>query len=303
MSYLTDLALRLAAGAAAWPEDFRRRHAGYLLAAQRTDGGFAGRQGGSDLYYTSFGLRGLGLVGALDGSAACRAGEFLRSRLGDELPSVELYSLVLGAAVLAAAGGPDTLADADRAALGAAIDALRHEDGGFAKRAGQPSSSTYHTFLAVMSRKMLGLEPDPPEPISELIFSRRRDDGGFAEIPQLRTGGTNPTAAALAILKEIGWLDEPTRRDAMQFLAAMQNAEGGFRANARIPLADLLSTFTALTALATLDALPAVDRPAAAAYARSLEQPGGGFRGGVWDDATDVEYTFYGLGALALVGG
>mgnify|MGYP000671844328 CR=1 FL=1 len=41
------------------PEATRARHARYFLQAQRADGGFSGREGGSDLYYTSFGLRGL----------------------------------------------------------------------------------------------------------------------------------------------------------------------------------------------------------------------------------------------------
>ena len=81
----------------------------------------------------------------------------------------------------------------------------------------------------------------------------------------------------------------------------MQNAEGGLRANTRIPVADLLSTFTALVSLADLDALSAVDLAAARHYAEILEQPAGGFRGGAWDDAADVEYTFYGLGTLALL--
>jgi len=303
LSYLPDLTLRLAAGVAAWPEAFRRRHAEYLLAAQRADGGFAGRQGASDLYYTSFALRGLALLGAINEPVARRCGNFLRSRLGVELPSVELYSLVLGAAVLAAAGGPQLFDDTRRAAVAAAIDAFRHDDGGYAKRPGQSASSTYHTFLAVTCKLALGHQPGPCEPIAALVGSRRRADGGFVEIPQMAASGANPTAAAVSLLAQLGRLDQPTRDGAARFLAAMQNAEGGFRANAKIPLADLLSTFTALAALGQLDALSTIDRPAAADYARSLQGISGGFRGGVWDEATDVEYTFYGLGTLALAGG
>ena len=81
----------------------------------------------------------------------------------------------------------------------------------------------------------------------------------------------------------------------------MQNAEGGLRAHARIPAADLLSTFAGLAALADLDALSAVDTAAARRYLDSLALPGGGFRGGAWDDRADLEYTFYGLGVLALL--
>ena len=81
----------------------------------------------------------------------------------------------------------------------------------------------------------------------------------------------------------------------------MASPEGGLRANARAPLADLLSTFTAAWTLAQLDELERLDTPELRNYAQSLERPGGGFHGGLWDDGCDVEYTFYGLGVLALL--
>jgi geranylgeranyl transferase type-2 subunit beta len=88
-----------------------------------------------------------------------------------------------------------------------------------------------------------------------------------------------------------------------EFLAAMASEdEGGLRANARAPLADLLSTFTAAWTLDQLGALGRLDTASVLDFAHSLEQPGGGFRGGLWDDGSDVEYTFYGLGVLGLLG-
>ncbi len=62
MSYLTNLTLRLTAAGAALPEELRLRHMDYLTAAQSTAGGFAGRKGADDLYYTSFALRALVLL-------------------------------------------------------------------------------------------------------------------------------------------------------------------------------------------------------------------------------------------------
>ena len=73
MTYLAELTTRLAAGIAELPEATRDRHAKYLLAAQRADGGFAGREGESDLYYTGFALRSLALLGELYGPPAERA--------------------------------------------------------------------------------------------------------------------------------------------------------------------------------------------------------------------------------------
>ncbi|MGI9518238.1 MAG: prenyltransferase/squalene oxidase repeat-containing protein, partial [Pirellulaceae bacterium] len=64
-AYLQDLTLRLAAGISHLPQDVRERHAQYLKAAQCDDGGFGGRMGDSDLYYTSFALRALAILDQL----------------------------------------------------------------------------------------------------------------------------------------------------------------------------------------------------------------------------------------------
>jgi geranylgeranyl transferase type-2 subunit beta len=92
-------------------------------------------------------------------------------------------------------------------------------------------------------------------------------------------------------------------RDVVPFLAGMQTAEGGLRANDRAPVADLLSTFTGLWTLEQLKGLERVDRAAARRFVEQLDRPSGGFHAGLWDDATDVEYTFYGLGTMALLTG
>ena len=78
-SYLEELTLRLSSAIAELPETMRARQAKYLLSAQREDGGFAGREGDSDLYYTSFALRSLAMLGELYGPPAERAAAFLRS--------------------------------------------------------------------------------------------------------------------------------------------------------------------------------------------------------------------------------
>jgi geranylgeranyl transferase type-2 subunit beta len=112
-TYLEDLTLRLAAAIAELPEDLRARHAKYLLSRQRDDGGFAGREGGSDLYYTSFALRSLAMLGELYGPPAERAAVFLRSRLSGQESIVDFLSLIYGAALIESAAGIDVFAGAD----------------------------------------------------------------------------------------------------------------------------------------------------------------------------------------------
>jgi geranylgeranyl transferase type-2 subunit beta len=96
-------------------------------------------------------------------------------------------------------------------------------------------------------------------------------------------------------------LDEPTRLDALDFLAEMQTDEGGLRANTRIPIADLLSTFTGLLTLQDLGGADEIDIAGVQQFVRSLAREEGGFHGAAWDTAHDVEYSFYGLGCLGLL--
>jgi geranylgeranyl transferase type-2 subunit beta len=100
---------------------------------------------------------------------------------------------------------------------------------------------------------------------------------------------------------EVTGLTPEVREGVATCLVGMVSPEGGIRANARAPLADLLSTFTAAWTLDQLGALGRIDTTEASTYARSLQRPDGGFRGGLWDDGCDVEYTFYGLGVLGLL--
>lgn len=303
MSYLNNLTLRMAQGAAGLPQKMRSRHAAYIHARQRDDGGFPGRQGYGDPYYTSLGLRALALLEELDGQTASRAASFLQGRLGKPLPSIDFLSLVTAGVLLETAVGVDVFAQAGRDRRQSVIDfteRFRRDDGGYAKT-DRGATSTYHTFLVILCKQMVGAPLEDVPGVIQLIRSRQRDDGGFVELDPIPDGGANPTAAAVGLLRCLDALDEATASSAAAFLAGMQNEEGGLRANARLPVADLLSTFTGLVALSDVGAVSAVDAAGMRRYVASLERPEGGFRGGVWDDASDVEYTFYGLGALGLL--
>ncbi|MFW5947077.1 MAG: beta-hydroxylase, partial [Gemmatimonadota bacterium] len=49
------------------------------LRSRQSDGGFIGRAGGADLYYTAFGLRALALLDALTDADRAVAGAFCRA--------------------------------------------------------------------------------------------------------------------------------------------------------------------------------------------------------------------------------
>jgi geranylgeranyl transferase type-2 subunit beta len=137
------------------------------------------------------------------------------------------------------------------------------------------------------------------------VASRRRDDGGFVEVPSARRSGTNPTSAAVGLLQLAGLegqgLLEEVREGVADLLLESVSDEGGIRANPRVPLADLLSTFTGAWTLAQIGRLDRLDRHLLQHYVLQIERSEGGFQAGLWDAGADVEYTFYGLGVLALL--
>jgi geranylgeranyl transferase type-2 subunit beta len=306
--YLLRLTAQLAGGLARLPAEVRARHTAYLRAAQNSDGGFSGREGGSDLYYTGFALRGLAVLDGLTPEVCHRAAGFLRHSLTQQASVVDFFSLLYACLLVQAGGGPDVLADSpadwpDRVA--ATLETFRTPDGGYAKAAGGASGSTYHTFLVALCHELLGRPVPHAAEVVRFVASRRREDGGYVEVAPMRRSGTNPTAAAVGLLQLAGGKAEGVTPEVCaavtEFLAGMASPEGGLRANGRAPLADLLSTFTATWTLAEVGGLGCLDPGQVLRYARGLERPEGGFHGGLWDEGCDVEYTFYGLGVLALL--
>lgn len=302
--YLQDLTLRLAAGVQQLPAESRERHRQYLQRAQRPDGGFAGRMGDSDLYYTSFALRALALVDGLDDDLVRRANGFLQQQVHSRQSIVDFFSLIYSAALLQVLTGVDVFesvaAGWDRNVAGF-LNSLRREDGGFAKAEEGHAGSTYHTFLVLLVLQLIGEPVTEPDRIVDFLLGQKADDGGFREIRAARRGGTNPTAAAIATLKILDRLEESTIDHTMEFLIDMQTDEGGLRANTRIPIADSLSTFTGMLTVDDLGEMHELELDPLRGFVDSLQLPEGGFRAAAWDDAHDVEYTFYGLGCLALL--
>lgn len=302
--YLTRLTTRLLDGVERLPTQVRERTASYVLEKQLPDGGWPGREGGSDIYYTGFALRTLAVSQELGPAVCSRAADFLRTRMSGTGSVVDLFSLIVSGYLVPLGGGPDVLAEAPpdwRARVAAVLESFRTPDGGYGKAPGAPHGSTYTSFLVVLCQQLLGVPTPEPDRLSTFVLGRRRDDGGYVEIQAMKRSGTNPTAAAVGVLQLLGALTHDAREAVADFLARLPAAfEGGLRANDRIPAADLLSTFTGGWTLDQIGRADRLDWAAVRDFALACEAAAGGFRGGLWDDRTDVEYTFYGLGTLAL---
>ena len=339
MSYQQELTLRLALGASRLDEQTRELHRSWLRAQQREDGGFGGREGESDPYYTSFGLRGLLIVDGIDEGVAAKATAFLRSKLDAKLGVVDLISLIMAASILEFTHGSD-LMDAVRASrnrVGDALLSLRSADGGYAKTPAGAAGSTYQTFLNLLCWELLERDEPEPDRVAKFLHGQRQWDGGFREIRVAKRAGVNPTAAGVGALKSLGRLLPANEQSTAEFLGEMQSDDGGMAANDRIPMSDLLSSCTGLISLIDLEAVNRVNVQKLLRYARSMERRDlvqsvasplgaqaamfdwehaedddepkprdrsselpGGFHGFEFDQAVDVEYTFYGLACLAL---
>ena len=149
--------------------------------------------------------------------------------------------------------------------------------------------------------ELIEREVPDPESILRYLKSQMAEDGGWREIRASKRAGTNPTAAAVAILRMLDRVDDEVKELTIDFLFEMQTDEGGLRANTRIPIADMLSSFTGGLTLQDLGGFDEIEVEPFEKFVNSLQLPSGGFQAAAWDEAHDVEYTFYGLGCLALI--
>lgn len=302
--YLVRLTNRLIDGLEGLPEATRSRHVDYILAKQQPDGGFPGREGGSDLYYTGFALRSLAALGAMTPEVCTRAASFLQTRMAGSAQVVDFFSLLISAHLVPLGGGPDVFAAAPpdwSNRVAATLESFRAADGGYARTPGGPHGSTYTSFLVALALQLLEKPIPEPAKLASFVRGRRREDGGYAEFSVAKRGQTNLTAAAIGLMQMLDSLDDESRDLAVEFLlGTIAHDEGGLMAHSRIPFADVLSTFTGTWTLDQLGAADRLDWKAVRRFVEACERPEGGFRGAALDDSADIEYTFYGLGTLAL---
>ena len=291
MSLALDM-LRAAAKAQSLRPDVARRAARFIRSKALPDGGFAGRAPASDLYYTAFAMQTLAALGQqAPAASAAYLGAF---GAGGSLDFVHLACLARCWSVWQdGAPAPDV-----RQAMLAHLESFRSSDGGYHLAPGAPAGTAYGAFLALGAYQDLQSPLPDPAGLARSVESLRTGDGGYANQHDLPFGSTAATAAAVAVLRELG---RPADRATADWLLARRSpAAAGF-----VPFAfegatpDLLSTATALHALASAGAaLGDEPRLACREFVLALEGPGGGFRGQADETDADCEYTFYGLLAL-----
>ncbi len=253
------------------------------------DGGFTGRSGASDLYYTVFGTECLLALGAEPPEALA---DYL-SRLGDgqSLDFVHQVCLARCWAALPA----DVLPEATRAGLLDRIQQARCEDGGFSHVADARHGSTYGCFLTIAAHQDLRAELPDPEAVAGCIESMELGDGSFANDRRLGIGSTAATAAAVTALRHLA---RPADHTSADWLLEQCGPDGGFVAAPGMLSGDLLSTAIALHALAGSDVPLDEIREHCLDFLDGLWDDAGAFHGYRGDDVLDCEYAYYGLLAM-----
>jgi prenyltransferase beta subunit len=257
----------------------------FLFQEQNPDGGFNDRSGQSDLYYTVF---------ALDALIALQA----------ELPVVSVAAFLARAdedldfihlCCLARAWSALSLNRYKYDSLAGRIEAFRTPDGGYHVIGQGKFGTCYAAFLALGAYQDLGLAmPDPLRLVQSLKFLETAD-GAWANDPNVKSGSTNATAAAVTVLRQ---LNQPVNPAVAGWLMGQLHPDGGFKASVEAPLPDLLSTATALHALDGLQAPMEKVKEPCLDFVDTLWTNQGSFHGHWGDDLLDCEYTFYGLLAL-----
>jgi len=204
-AYLTQLDELFAAGARHFTEAFAVQSVRFVLAAKTHEGGFRGRRGGADIYYTDFALRTLALL-APEASHGAHTAEYVVSKASHIRGVVECFNILNSARLLCSCSIPIT------------VNPAPIQQGLLACRPG-----AYEILLAALCRQMLG-EPTPEGDQNVRAVRAMHRPDGFAERPGLPGSQTNATAAAVAFLMMYDAMDAEQGNRAAMFLAKMRSS-------------------------------------------------------------------------------
>lgn len=265
----------------------------FLLSQLDDSGGFLGRGGETDLYYTVFGLDALHALNAEIPKA--RVASFLATfGDGEGLDLVHLACLARCWAAVGQTSGTLSLNPAIRDGILRRVGQCRAADGSYAGRPAETAEdlgpgNIYGVFMALGAHQDLGAPLPEQDAVAQFVVDHWTSSGKT---------GHEPTPVAAAMATALRALGRPAPRSAIELLERRIHPQGGFLAVPGAPMPDLLSTATALHALATLEhpleplVEPCLD------FIDTLWTNRGAFHGNWADDDVDCEYTFYGLLAL-----
>jgi hypothetical protein len=260
------------------------------------------------LYYTSFAVRALSALNALNGERALKCGRYilgLRTQPGGAFSDAVSIAAWWDSIALCEEAIGNELAREARLESGAVshtrLNLLRRPDGGWSKTTLEGNGSLYHTLLASCAYYRMGRTPPDPEAIRKFLKEQEQPGGGFLENKFSQRPGVNGSMAGIGLAMLLN--EEIDFEKHSNYLKTMRGSDGGFIATPNAPMEDLLSTFTGVFGLTLMGQGSDEITQGALKYARAMEAPNGGYAGFALESVQDCEYTFYGLGIEALAAG
>jgi|YelNatPaOPRAMG01_1025707.scaffolds.fasta_scaffold13677_1 geranylgeranyl transferase type-2 subunit beta len=265
MDYLTITDELLLDGISRTSKRFMHHQMEWLETRWNPDGGFQNRAGGSDLYYTDFGVRCLALLGA-ERKSYQRVANYLTTLPMAPVTVVEWFNLLNIRRILTRYGDIQVTFEPPH---GISIH-----------------KNPYDLFLNALCLGMTGETP--------------KSSNGFAieikDIPQ-----TSLLAAWAGYLLVVESNEKEMIEACLNSIAAFRHTDGGYLAHQDAPQSDLLSTYSAFLTLGITNRIRMDDLAETARFVKSCANIAGGFSANPYDTETDVEYTYYGLGLIGLI--
>jgi len=262
----------------------------FVFARQCQDGGFCGRDGKSDLYYTGF---------AIDALTALQV-DLPESKLvpylrsfgdGEGLDFVHLCCL---ARAWSAMKSEKVDAEVLKGIL-SRIEGFRSADGGYNQQADSPEGSVYGCLLAYGAYADHKRSLSNPDGVKRCLDSLQKPEGAWANDSKIVLGNALATGAAITLSRNLRF---PIPETTQNWLINCFYLRGGFLPFQDAPMPDLLSTAVVLHALDGMQVDLAPFKEPCLDFIDSLWNGEGGFHGHWADDELDIEYTYYGLLAL-----
>ena len=250
------------------------------------DGGFKGRGGSSDIYYTFFGVQLLSILSVK--SIPDKTVEYI-----DSIKKPEKYDIIHLTCFLRIKNVLNNLKTIQNNPLQYhLLEKFRSHAGGFCIDKQDQQCSVYASFLAYLTYMECNivLSYDPKQMI-KCIEKFKSEDGAYAEIANMHTGTLTVTCATVILLFSMtGVIDEV----AVAWIIDRQAETGGFFASKDAFIPDLVSSASAVFCLNYINQKQYINDNILD-FVESLMKENGGFSGSSHDSIPDIEYTFYSL--------
>lgn len=252
------------------------------------DGGFKGRAGLSDMYYTFFGVQLLSILS--DGNIPDRTFDYIHSvKQPDPFDIIHLTCFLRTRQMLNRLKQIPTKPRQNHQA-DSLLKRFRSGTNGFYIEKNSSQASIYASYLAYLTCKECNIElPVDPNEIIGSIDRYRAHDGSYAEIENMKTGTLPVTCAAVILRYNIMRIIDDT---AIEWMIERQAGTGGFYASKNALLPDLVSSAAAVFCLNAVHQKLLVNENILD-FVESLMQENCGFGGNSHDFTPDIEYTFY----------